>query len=451
MKRMISVLILILSLSSVASAQDTISQWATSATASSEYASDNWSAQQATGQPDTDNCGDNGTAWASETATGEDTIELTYDQAVIPTQVNIYQTFNPGSISRIELVNRDNDVVLKVKKSNDKPGKTPCPGIFSLNITGTEEPINGVVIYLDQSVGGNWNEIDAVELVGIPTEPSANPDLNTHNSGDAAPGISVQCPEGFTFDNGSEMTVNMRSGFNYIATAVGINDFDPIIAVTDGSTTLCNDDDPTAAGYVVGLPTTGDVPASSTSAQMPFSYNGSNSFGDVSIIVGSVDNTPGEFVLVIEGLAVTTADGSGDGAGDPFTTHITPNMHASGVPVSAYMISVTDGLDSFLYIVDQDNHSIQLSDKSYYSCDDTGTQSCWGNSSPLAKSYVSRENGKVLAGGDFDAMMSLSWDDLGVEPGSEAYVNWRMTSSGLKTFGDYVAVFHMGTANTFAG
>jgi hypothetical protein len=92
-----------------------------------------------------------------------------------------------------------------------------------------------------------------------------------------------------------------------------------------------------------------------------------------------------------------------------------------------------------------------LPDKSYYACDDAGTQTCWGNSSPLAKSYVSRENGKILAGGDYDSMMSLSWDDLGVEPGSEAYVNWRMTSSGLKTFGDYVAVFHIGTANAFGG
>ena len=407
MKRMIGVLILMLSISGVASAQDTIRQWATSATATSQYGSNSWSALQATGKPDTETCGDNGTAWASETSTGEDSIELTFDQFVIPTQVNIYQTYSPGSITRVELVNRDSGTVLKVNKSNDKPGKTPCPGIFTLNIDGVEQAVNGVVIYLDQTIGGNWNEIDAVELVGIPTHPSANPNVNTNNSGDAAPGISVQCPDGSSFDDGSELTVNMRSGFNYTATAIGIDGFDPIIAVTDGSTTLCNDDSTAAAGYVVGMPTTGDVPASSTSAQMPFSYNGSKSFGDVSIIVGSVDNAPGEFVLVIEGLAVTTADGSGDGAGDPFTTHITPNMHASGIPISAYMISVSDGLDSFLYIVDQDNHSIQLTDKSYYACDDAGTDSCWGNSSPLAKSYVSRENGKVLAGGDYDSMMSL--------------------------------------------
>lgn len=451
MKRMIGVLILILSISGVASAQeDPISQWASSASATSEFGKTDWSAQQATGEPDTNDCGDHETAWASETPTGEDSIELTYDQAVIPTQVNIHQTFNPGSITRVELVNRDSGVVLKVSKSNDKPGKTDCPGVFTLNIDGAEEAINGVVIYLDQSIGGDWNEIDAVELVGIPTEPSANPNLNTNNSsGDAAPGIAVDCPEGFSFTNGVETTVNMRSGFSYTATAIGINGFDPVIAVTDGNTTLCNDDDANAAGYVVGVPTTGDVEASSTSAQMPFSYNGNDTFGNISIIVGSADNSAGEFVLVIEGLAVTTADGSGDGAGDPFVTHLTPNMHASGVAVTAYMISVTDGLDSFLYVVDQDNHSIQLDDKSYLSCDDAGTDTCWGPSDNLAKSYVSRENGRVLAGGDYDAMMSFTWDSLGFEQGDEAFINWRMTSSGIKTFGDYVAVFHLGTANSF--
>ena len=82
-------------------------------------------------------------------------------------------------------------------------------------------------------------------------------------------------------------------------------------------------------------------------------YNGSSGFGDISIIVGSVDNTPGEFVLVIEGLVVTDADNIGDAPGDPITLHLTPNMHASTIPVSAYMISVTQGLDPFIRYVSQ--------------------------------------------------------------------------------------------------
>jgi hypothetical protein len=449
MKRVIVFIIFMLSISSSVFAQDTISQWAVSASATSEYGSDGWSATQATGEPDTDDCGDFGTAWASATSTGEDAITLFYEQAVIPTQINIYQTYNPGAISRVELFNSDTEVVLAVKKSNDKPGKTDCPGVFTLDIEATDQAVNGVILYLDQSVTGDWNEIDAVELVGVPVDAPVEDTTTSTNTGDAA-GISVECPEGFAFDNGVETIVNMRSGFNYTATAIGMNGFDPIIAVMDEEgTILCNDDDANAAGYVAGLPSTGNVDASALSAQMPFSYNGNNSFGDISIIVGSVDNTPGEFVLVIEGLVVTDADNTGDAPGDPITLHLTPNMHASGIPVSAYMISVTQGLDPFLYVVDKDAQQVQLDDGSYISCDDAGTTNCWGESTELGSSYISRQNGNALAGGNLDAMMQFTWDDLGFEAGDEANIYLRLTSSNLETGGDYVAVFHMGTANSF--
>ncbi|NOG51547.1 MAG: hypothetical protein HND48_20570 [Chloroflexi bacterium] len=46
-------------------------------------------------------------------------------------------------------------------------------------------------------------------------------------------GLSVTCPDGIAFNNGVEVVVNMRPGFSYTATAIGIGDFDPIIAVSD--------------------------------------------------------------------------------------------------------------------------------------------------------------------------------------------------------------------------
>jgi hypothetical protein len=448
MRKIIVLVGLILITSSGVWAQDTISQWAVGAAATSQYGEDGWSAMQATGEPDTDDCGDFGTAWASETSTGEDSIALAYRQPVIPTQVNIYQTYNPGAIYRVELGNSETESFYTLNKSNDKPGKTSCPGIFTLDITGVDEPVDTVILYLDQSVSGNWNEIDAVELVGIPVDAPVNTNTQTQGSGDAA-GISVECPEGFAFTNGVELVVNMRSGFSYTATAIGLNGFDPILAVTDSETTLCSDDDANAAGYVADLPTTGDVSESGLSAQMPFSYNGNDTFGDISLIVGGVDSMSGEFILVVEGLAVTSADGSGDGAGDPFSIHLTPNMHASGIPVSAYMISVTDGLDSFLYVVDEENQAFVLDDGTFLACDDSGTSNCWGDTPSLRGTYISRQNGNRLPGGDFDSMMSLTWDSLGFDPGDEGFITWRMTSSSQATYGDYVAVFHAGTANEF--
>ncbi|MBC7810416.1 MAG: hypothetical protein H7175_04680, partial [Burkholderiales bacterium] len=57
-------------------------------------------------------------------------------------------------------------------------------------------------------------------------------------------GITVTCDNGQTINNGMEVTViQMRSGFTYTATAIGINGFDPVLAVIDTTTGsgLCTD------------------------------------------------------------------------------------------------------------------------------------------------------------------------------------------------------------------
>lgn len=145
---------------------DMIHQWASSATASSQYGSDSWSAKQATGAPNTPECGDYGTAWASSSSTGKDDLTVTFDQAVIPANIHIHQTFNPGSIIRVELIEASTGNTIALDNSPDSSGKGNCPGIFSINVTDVETHVNGVTIYFDQTIGGSWNEIDAVELVG---------------------------------------------------------------------------------------------------------------------------------------------------------------------------------------------------------------------------------------------------------------------------------------------
>lgn len=142
-----------------------IRQWASSASATSQYGSDSWSAQQATGEPDTPTCGDHETAWASASSTGQDTLTVMFDQAVIPTSVYIYQSYNPGAITGIDLLPANGDAPIEVSDSAD-PGGVPCPGFLVIKILSTTPPVNGVDIHLDQTITGNWDEIDAVELVG---------------------------------------------------------------------------------------------------------------------------------------------------------------------------------------------------------------------------------------------------------------------------------------------
>lgn len=140
-------------------------QWASSAVASSQYSDPDWAASQATGEPDTyPECGDIETAWASAYSDDVSTLTLNYVTPVIPTRMEIYQTYNPGAISQIELIDTSGGshiIFVGEPKLMDV-----CPYIMVLSITGVTDPIDQVIIYIDQSETGYWNEIDAVELIG---------------------------------------------------------------------------------------------------------------------------------------------------------------------------------------------------------------------------------------------------------------------------------------------
>jgi len=142
-----------------------VRQWAAAATASSEYSSPNWAAFQATGALDTFECGDYTTAWASSSSSTVEWIELAYDTPVYPTEVNIFQTYNPDQVLFVDLLDVDgeyHDIYL------GEPGEADeCPYTLSIPVEYADYRVIGVKITIDQSVLGSWNEIDAVELVGV--------------------------------------------------------------------------------------------------------------------------------------------------------------------------------------------------------------------------------------------------------------------------------------------
>lgn len=147
---------------------EVIRQWATSASASSEYGRSGYSAAQALGEPDTPVCADSSSAWASKTADGVETLTVGFAQPVAPTEINIYQSFNPGAIIGIQLIPAGGDGIITVIEAHD-PG-ADCPGVLQIGLGSDLPPIDGVIITLDQRKINTWNEIDAVELVGIPLE-----------------------------------------------------------------------------------------------------------------------------------------------------------------------------------------------------------------------------------------------------------------------------------------
>src|SRR5690606_4479664 len=383
-----------------------IRMWASTALGSSEYSATDYSALQATGAPDSSGCTDQRTAFATRTAADGEYLIVGFDQYVIPTEIHIHVTLNPGSISGVAVADTQNpDNIIDLTGSSDR-GSTRCPGVHSLDVTGVTTPVDSIIILLDQAASGSWTEIDAVELVGVPATGSGGPSTPGGPTTTNVRGIAVDCPTGQSFTNGVEVIVYMRPGFVYTTTTIGIGSFDPIIAVMDEENNiLCSDGD--GGEFSANRPTTGPIGPSNLNAHKPFTYTG-NEMGNVSFVVGSTGSTAGEFVLLIEGLAVTTGDGSGEGAGDPFLVNVTPNMVASGVPYTAYMIAIPQVLDTLITTVDADNRIIRLDDGTPITCDDAGsTQYCYGVGTNLSSSYVTRDNGRELPGGQYDSMLSI--------------------------------------------
>ena len=160
----------------------TISQWGSSAIASSEYDNPDWSAQQATGAPDTLECGDKPTAWASYEKYTEEWLEVRYEAPVIPTEINIYESHTPTQVVRVEVVDMQG-AYHEVYTAQPKM-TADCPYKLSIQVQGADYQAAGVKITIDQSqLELPWAEIDAVELVGYgdaavaeqplqPTQPS---------------------------------------------------------------------------------------------------------------------------------------------------------------------------------------------------------------------------------------------------------------------------------------
>ena len=142
-------------------------QWATSATASSEYGTPKWGAIQATGEPNTSRCGDIDTAWASKKGNSVEWIELEYLIPVRPGVVNIIQTNSPDQVVLVELIDTDG-VYHEIYVGEPENKSDDCPYTLSIQAPNANYQVTGIMITIDQSViPAQWNEIDAVELIGL--------------------------------------------------------------------------------------------------------------------------------------------------------------------------------------------------------------------------------------------------------------------------------------------
>ena len=143
-------------------------QWAVDATATSQYGEEDYSALQATGAPDTPLSRDAETAWAPEaTEAGEQTLELTYEHAVVPYAVRIYETYNPGAVISVEAYDAENDAWVTLWEGGPTALEEPMQ-VFSPELDEVDFATDAIRIVLDTDAVDGWNEIDAVQLAGRP-------------------------------------------------------------------------------------------------------------------------------------------------------------------------------------------------------------------------------------------------------------------------------------------
>ena len=145
-----------------------ISQWASSAKASSQFGGGpGWAPSQANGKPNTTECSERLTAWASKATDTQEWLEVSFKTPVQPSLVNISQVNAPSQVVKVELVDVDGKYH-QVYTAKPKDMGKECPYILAIPLT-TNFLVKGVKISIDQSVLKKWNEIDAVELVGLPS------------------------------------------------------------------------------------------------------------------------------------------------------------------------------------------------------------------------------------------------------------------------------------------
>lgn len=134
---------------------------------SSQYTVDDWSADQAIGQPDTYPAyGDLTTAWAS---TSEDAqrefLQLGYDNPAPINSVSIYETWYPGAVDNISVRN-PNTGLWETVWSGVATAAGSSSRIFTVTFPLTPFPVEAIRIDINSPAVPGWNEIDAVSVSG---------------------------------------------------------------------------------------------------------------------------------------------------------------------------------------------------------------------------------------------------------------------------------------------
>lgn len=151
-------------------ATDAKGQWASTAKATSTYGDakdpQDYSASKATGAPDVANFSDNGNAWTAKEADGGiERLEVGFARPVHATEIRIRQSFGPGAIIKVELLDTTGAGHV-VYEGVDGASYDKYNFWFRKSFDKTPYQVAGAKITLATNAVSSWNEIDAVQLIG---------------------------------------------------------------------------------------------------------------------------------------------------------------------------------------------------------------------------------------------------------------------------------------------
>ena len=113
--------------------------------------------------------GDIQTAWApSKKGREAEFLYLSFEKVQYVNKIEIYETFNPGSVVSVHLRNIETGEwvpAYRGKVENDLPAKSR---IKTIDIPLTEYLVDAVKIIMYTRQVDGWNEIDAVSITGFP-------------------------------------------------------------------------------------------------------------------------------------------------------------------------------------------------------------------------------------------------------------------------------------------
>jgi len=135
---------------------------------SSQYGSPDWSAKQLLGASNVDTYGDNALAWAPSSENGtHEFVTVSYEMPVYATGVTVRETLGNGFVTSVEATDPQGNVHIVWSGNDDS--RAGQINDFLVTFPQTKYLVSQVTVRIDTSAGDGWEEVDSIQLHGVPT------------------------------------------------------------------------------------------------------------------------------------------------------------------------------------------------------------------------------------------------------------------------------------------